>query len=150
MVENRFQLFPRAMTSSIPLTAKAAVLSDFNQEYVLKEDHPVKQPSELAPGECLIKLEYSGVCHSDLHVQKGDWARKATLPLVGGHEGVGHVVAIAEHSNTTVKIGDRVGVKWIADVCYRHALSALAPNRDRTNNVRIGRCEMCRKGHESC
>lgn len=116
---------------SVPLTAKAAVLSEINQPYVIKEDHPVKQPSELAPGECLVKLEYAGVCHSDLHVSKADWSRKPIIPLVGGHEGVGYVVAIGEHSpDGPVKIGDRVGIKWIGNVCLR--------------------CEMCRKGNESC
>ncbi|RDB23020.1 Alcohol dehydrogenase 1 [Hypsizygus marmoreus] len=120
------------MAAPIPQTAKALVLNDFGEGYVLKEDYPVKQPSELAPGECLVKLEYSGVCHSDLHIQKGDdWTRRAKLPLIGGHEGVGRVVAIGEHSDVgTLKIGDRVGVKWIADACLR--------------------CEMCRKGFESC
>ncbi|KAF8077555.1 mannitol-1-phosphate dehydrogenase M1PDH1 [Lyophyllum atratum] len=119
------------MAPEIPKTARAAVLSEFNQAYALKDDQPVKQASELAPGECLIKVEYSGVCHSDLHIQKGDWARKAMLPLIGGHEAVGQVVAIGEHSDAgTIKIGDRVGVKWIADVCLK--------------------CEMCRKGNESC
>ncbi|TFK35454.1 mannitol-1-phosphate dehydrogenase M1PDH1 [Crucibulum laeve] len=114
----------------IPQTQKAAVLEDFNQDYVLKTDHPVKQPSELLPGECLVKLEYSGVCHSDLHIKKADWSRKGNLPLIGGHEGIGHVVAIGDHSGQNViKIGDRVGLKWIANIC--------------------GRCEMCRKGHES-
>ncbi|KAF8162663.1 mannitol-1-phosphate dehydrogenase M1PDH1 [Crassisporium funariophilum] len=115
---------------AIPQTQKAAVLESFGAPYVVKTDHPVQQPSELAPGQCLIKLEYSGVCHSDLHIRDGDWPTKSKLPLVGGHEGIGRVVAIGEHSGDAVKIGDRVGVKWIGKVC--------------------GKCEMCRKGHESC
>jgi len=41
------------------------------------------------------------------------------MPHVGGHEGVGHVVAIGEHTNTAVKVGDRVGVKWIMDTCMQ-------------------------------
>ena len=103
---------------TIPRTAKAAVLSDVKGAYIIKDDHPVKQPSELKPGECLIKLEYSGVCHSDLHVKKGDWSRPPILPLVGGHEGVGRIVAIGENSRAgPVKIGDRVGIKWIGEVC---------------------------------
>lgn len=108
------------MAPTIPLTAKAAVLYDFDEEYTIKTDHPVKQASELSPGECLVKLEYSGVCHSDLHVRRGEWSRKPPLPLVGGHEGIGHVVAIGEHSTAgSVKVGDRVGVKWIGCVCMR-------------------------------
>ncbi|GLB34537.1 putative alcohol dehydrogenase GroES-like domain [Lyophyllum shimeji] len=119
------------MSSEIPKTARAAVLNELNGAYALKEEQPVKQASELAPGECLVKVEYSGVCHSDLHIKKGDWARKPILPLIGGHEAVGRVVAIGEHSDAgPVKVGDRVGIKWIADVCMK--------------------CEMCRKGNESC
>ena len=105
------------MASTIPLTQRAAILEAHNTPYVIKTDYPVKQPSELAPGECLIKLEYSGVCHSDLHVRNADWANKSKLPLIGGHEGIGRVVAIGEHSESTVKVGDRVGVKWIGKVC---------------------------------
>ncbi|KAF4615528.1 hypothetical protein D9613_003506 [Agrocybe pediades] len=116
-------------TVEIPKTQKAAVLEEFKQPYTIKTDHPVKQPSELAPGECLVKLEYSGVCHSDLHIRDNDWTRPSKLPLVGGHEGIGRVVAIGEHSNTPVKVGDRVGIKWIGKVC--------------------GKCEMCWKGHDS-
>ena len=106
-------------TTTIPLTQKAAVLEDPSKPYVIKTDHPVKQPSELAPGECLVKLEYSGVCHSDLHIRNAEWAVKSKLPLVGGHEGIGRVVAIGEHGGDTVKIGDRVGIKWIGKVCGR-------------------------------
>jgi propanol-preferring alcohol dehydrogenase len=102
---------------TIPLTQKAAILEAHSTPYVVKTDYPVKQPSELAAGECLIKLEYSGVCHSDLHIRNADWANKLKPPLIGGHEGIGRVVAIGAHSGSTVKIGDRVGVKWIGNVC---------------------------------
>ena len=106
---------------TIPLTQKAAILEDHNTPYIIKTDYPVKQPSELAAGECLIKLEYSGVCHSDLHICKGDWKNKSKLPLIGGHEGIGRVVAIGEHSGgTAVKVGDRVGIKWIGNVCGQY------------------------------
>lgn len=117
-----------ATTTCIPLTARAALLTAFNQEYVLKPDHPVKQPSELAPGECLIKIEYAGCCHSDLHIRQGDWGLKQLpLPLIPGHEGVGHVIAIGEHTfNSDIKIGDRVGCKWTARACLRYVAITLA------------------------
>ena len=132
----------------IPLTAKAAVLHKAGQDYVLQEDHPVKQPSELAPGECLIKLDYSGVCHTDVHIRNGDWAAKSALPLVGGHEGVGHIVAIGEHSHSSnVKVGDRVGVKWIGGVCMKYVSFSYQLS---TKKLTINSCEMCRQGHEAC
>jgi propanol-preferring alcohol dehydrogenase len=105
-------------TLQIPKTQKAAVLREVKGEYRIETDWPVTQPNELKPGECLVKLENSGVCHSDLHIKDADWGRSPIIPLVGGHEGVGVVVAIGEHThNAAVKIGDRVGLKWIAGVC---------------------------------
>jgi hypothetical protein len=74
------------MSTYVPKVQRAAIIKEFGQDLVLETEHPVKQPSELAPGECLIKMEYAGVCHSDIHAKQGDWGRRPTLPLVGGHE----------------------------------------------------------------
>ncbi|KAJ7232046.1 chaperonin 10-like protein [Mycena haematopus] len=118
------------MAPSVPLKARAAVIAAFDQDLVLKDDQPVLQPSELGPGECLVKIDFAGVCHSDLHVKEGGWGPVA-FPRVGGHEGIGHIVAIGEHTvGSPVKIGDRVGVKWLAKVCLN--------------------CEMCRTGYDAC
>ena len=137
------------MIAEIPLTAKAVVLHKAGHDYVLQEDYPVKQPSELAPGECLIKLDYSGVCHSDVHIRNGDLVVKSALPLVGGHEGVGHIVAIGEHSNSShAKVGDRVGVKWIGGVCMKYMPSSYQLSKEKL--IHIDSCEMCRQGHEAC
>ncbi|KAL9713775.1 hypothetical protein Ac2012v2_003386 [Leucoagaricus gongylophorus] len=86
-------------TFQIPKTQKAAVLFDTKEDYRIETDWPVTQPNELKPGECLVNIKYSGVCHSDLHVRDADWPRiKLVFPLIGGHEGVGVVVAIGEHT----------------------------------------------------
>lgn len=64
---------------------------------------------------------HSGVCHSDLGVMTNSWA---ALPhptqkgQVGGHEGVGNVVKLGPGAESSgVKIGDRVGVKWVSGIC---------------------------------
>ncbi|KAH9836405.1 GroES-like protein [Rhodofomes roseus] len=116
----------------IPKTQKAAIVEGPDSPLKIVPDHPVRQPKDLAPGECLVRLECTGVCHTDLHARKGDWPLKAKLPLIGGHEGVGTVVAIGEHTQSPpVKLGDRVGIKWLAYSCLD--------------------CELCRKGLEqSC
>ncbi len=44
------------------------------------------------PGEVRVRILASGVCHSDLHVLDGDWARP--VPVVMGHEGAGIVEAV--------------------------------------------------------
>ena len=48
------------------------------------------------PDEVLINIKFSGVCHTDLHAVNGDWPLPTKLPLVGGHEGAGIVVAKGE------------------------------------------------------
>ncbi|KAH9478404.1 Alcohol dehydrogenase 3 [Psilocybe cubensis] len=116
------------MSQQIPTSQKVAIVASSGSPVQVK-DHPVKKPEELAPGECLLKMHCTGVCHTDLHAAMGDWPVKPMTPLIGGHEGVGTVIAIGKNTEKSpVKIGDRVGVKWIADSC-----------RD---------CEQCRKGHE--
>jgi propanol-preferring alcohol dehydrogenase len=91
---------------TIPLTQKAATLEDHNAPIVVI-------------GECLIKLEHS-VCHSDLYIRNADWAKKSKLPLIGGHEfGIGRVGSIGAHTASAIKVGDRVGIKWIGNVNYK-------------------------------
>ncbi|KAF7794778.1 hypothetical protein EIP86_005916 [Pleurotus ostreatoroseus] len=115
--------------TTIPKTQRAAIVPGPGAALRIVADHPVPQPADLRPGECLVKLECTGVCHTDLHAAKGDWPVPAKTPLIGGHEGVGIIVAIGEHTaRSPVKVGDRVGIKWLADAC--------------------GECEFCRKGLE--
>ncbi|KIM92603.1 hypothetical protein OIDMADRAFT_139366 [Oidiodendron maius Zn] len=72
-------------------------------------------------GEVLIRLTHSGVCHSDLGVMTQSWdvlPHPTPKGQVGGHEGVGEVVKIGPGvPEGRVKIGSRVGVKWVAKVC---------------------------------
>jgi len=49
---------------------------------------------QMQPDEILVKVLFTGVCHSDYHIWKGDWKKPAKRPLIGGHEGVGVVKAI--------------------------------------------------------
>lgn len=101
--------------ASIPKVQRAAVVQTTGAAVEVRDDYPVKQADELAPGECLVRLHCTGVCHTDLHAAKGDWPVPPKVPLVGGHEGVGEIVAIGKNtSDSPVKIGDRVGIKWIA------------------------------------
>ncbi|KAI0127870.1 dehydrogenase-like protein [Xylariales sp. AK1849] len=74
---------------------------------------PVAQPG---PDEVLINVKYSGVCHTDLHAMMGDWPLPTKLPLVGGHEGAGVVVARGDLVKD-VEIGDYAGIKWINGSC---------------------------------
>jgi len=74
---------------------------------------PVQKPG---PDEVLVNVKFSGVCHTDLHALQGDWPLDTKLPLVGGHEGAGTVVATGDLVSD-VQIGDNVGIKWINGSC---------------------------------
>ena len=70
-----------------------------------------------APGahDVQIAIAYCGVCHSDLHQVRSEWA--GTLyPCVPGHEIVGRVTATGAHVSN-FKVGDLVGVGCIVDSC---------------------------------
>jgi len=76
---------------------------------------PVQKPG---PDEVLINVKYSGVCHTDLHAVNGDWPLEVKLPLIGGHEGAGIVVAKGDLVND-IEIGDHAGIKWINGTCLQ-------------------------------
>jgi propanol-preferring alcohol dehydrogenase len=81
---------------------------------------PVPRPG---PGELLLKLETSGICHTDLHVAEGQgFPSGAPQPLTLGHEGIGHVVETG--AGTTTAIGTRLGAPWLHDSC-EHCRSCL-------------------------
>ncbi|WP_412478192.1 alcohol dehydrogenase AdhP [Azonexus sp. IMCC34839] len=91
---------------------KAAVVHAYGQPLVIEE---VAIP-DVPPGKILVKIEASGVCHTDLHAADGDWPVKPPLPFIPGHEGVGYVAKVGA-GVTWVKEGDRVGVPWLHTAC---------------------------------
>ena len=91
---------------------KAAVIHDFTKVLVIEET-PKPVPG---PGEVLVKIETSGLCHTDIHAAHGDWPVKPTLPLIPGHEGVGIVEQVGL-GVTTPSVGDRVAIPWLGAAC---------------------------------
>ena len=85
---------------------KAAVLNEINTPMTVEE---LPMPSPRA-GEALIKIAATGVCHTDLHVMRGEVA--FPTPCVLGHETSGTVEAIGD-SVTNVAVGDRVVCSFI-------------------------------------
>lgn len=73
-----------------------------------------------------IKIEYAGICHSDLHTVRSEWG-ETVFPLVPGHEIVGTVTEVGPEV-TRWKVGQRVGVGVFVDSCRE--------------------CENCRAGEE--
>lgn len=111
---------------------RAAVVHDFDKPLSL-EDRPVPEPG---PGQVLVRLETSGLCHTDMHAAHGDWPVKPTLPFIPGHEGVGIVERLGPDA-TGVAAGDRVAIPWLGWACgtCEHCLSGwetLCPNQRNT------------------
>ena len=105
-------------------TMQAAVVTTFGSDLSV-QDIAIPQPG---PGQALVKVLTTGVCHTDLHAAEGDWPVKPTPPFVPGHEGVGEVVALGE-GVTDLAIGDLVGNAWLWSAC--------------------GDCQYCRTGWET-
>ncbi|WP_238122176.1 MULTISPECIES: alcohol dehydrogenase AdhP [unclassified Xanthobacter] len=93
-------------------TMKAAVAHAFGQPLSI-EEVPVPTPG---PGQILVKIAASGVCHTDLHAVEGDWPVKPKPPFIPGHEGVGYVAGVGAGVRH-VREGDRVGVPWLYTAC---------------------------------
>jgi S-(hydroxymethyl)glutathione dehydrogenase/alcohol dehydrogenase len=92
-------------------------------------DAPVEVTDvELAPpgpGEVRVTIAAAGVCHSDLHVRRGEW--QPPVPLVMGHEGSGIVTALGPDVSGLAE-GDHVVLSWVAP---------------------CGQCRYCRAGREA-
>ena len=91
---------------------KAAVVDAFKAPLTIK-DIPVPEPG---PGQVLVRMEASGVCHTDIHAAHGDWPVKPRLPLIPGHEGVGPVERAGEGVPADL-VGKRVAIPWLATSC---------------------------------
>lgn len=63
---------------------------------------------EPAPGqdEAVVQITTAGVCHSDLHLARGDWFGMQVPEL--GHEGIGTVTSLGRGADRFVSVGDRV------------------------------------------
>src|SRR5437868_4095218 len=103
---------------------RAAVVHSFTSPLSL-EDIPKPEPG---PGQVVVKIEASGLCHTDIHAAHGDWPVKPHLPFIPGHEGVGIVEQVGP-GVTVVKEGDRVAIPWLGYAC--------------------GTCEYCISGWET-
>lgn len=100
---------------------KAAIMTDIMKTELIEKDIP-----EAKEGEVLVRLEYVGVCGSDLHYyeQGRIGGVKVTFPFILGHEPAGEVVQVGS-GVTHLKVGDKV---------------ALEPGKT------CGHCEFCRTG----
>lgn len=90
----------------------AAVCPGVGQTWELREV-PTPEPG---PGEVLIRVHASGMCHNDVWVTDGTLPYPPIEPTIVGHEPAGEVVEVGA-GVTARKVGDRVGASWIQAGC---------------------------------
>lgn len=100
---------------------QAAVVPGVNEPWTLQEI-PTPRPG---PGQVLIRVRASGICHNDVWLTRGVFPFPAGDPAVTGHEPAGEVVEVGA-GVTSRQVGDRVGATWVQGTC--------------------GRCDYCRLG----
>jgi propanol-preferring alcohol dehydrogenase len=91
---------------------RAAVVHGFHEPLTVESVPAVT----LQAGQVRVRVEATGLCHTDVHAANGDWPVKPSPPFVPGHEGVGIVVERASDV-TEVAIGDRVAMPWLGYAC---------------------------------
>jgi propanol-preferring alcohol dehydrogenase len=99
--------------------------------------HDIPDPRGI---DLLIKVAACGVCRTDLHIVDGEI--HGQLPIVPGHEIVGHVLAAGAEA-ADFAIGDRVGVPWLGGTdgtCFycRHGMENLCDAPTFTGFTRDG------------
>ncbi|WP_433212788.1 zinc-dependent alcohol dehydrogenase [Microtetraspora malaysiensis] len=103
---------------------RASLVTRFDRPIEIR-DLPIP---ELQPGQVLVRVEASGLCHTDIHAAHGDWPIKPTLPFTPGHEGVGVIERVGA-AVTGRTVGERVAVPWLGYAC--------------------GMCDYCLSGRET-
>ncbi len=105
------------------MKTRAALLREVGQPLVV-EEVDLAEPQD---GEVLVKIAAAGVCHSDLHYMKGEWA--IPKPAVLGHEGSGIVERVGP-GVSRVQPGD-------------HCVLIFRPNCGHCYYCTIGRPALC-------
>lgn len=88
---------------------KAAVVREFGKPLNI-EEVPIPTP---APGEVLVKIMATGVCHTDLHAADGDWPVKPTPPftlrgsIVGTRKDLAEAIEFASEGKVKAHIHQR-------------------------------------------
>jgi len=98
--------------SAPPGHYRAAVVHEFSSRLTIDE---IPRPV-LEPGQILVEVEATGLCHTDIHAAHGDWPVKPSPPFVPGHEGIGIVRELGA-GVTEVALGDRVAMPWLGYAC---------------------------------
>jgi len=111
---------------------KAAVLRRVNQKLSIENIFTAK----LEKGQILVKIYYSGVCHSQLMEIKGKRGEDKWLPHLLGHEGTGIVQEIGPEV-TKVKANDKVILTWIKNKGINAKPATYFYNNEKINSGNV-------------
>jgi len=92
---------------------KAAVVHDYTRPLEI-EEVPTPEPGA---EQVLVRIEASGLCHTDIHAARGEWPVKPPLPFIPGHEGVGIVERVGPGNAHGIVEGMRVALPWLGYAC---------------------------------
>ncbi|MBJ7328583.1 MAG: zinc-dependent alcohol dehydrogenase [Solirubrobacteraceae bacterium] len=92
---------------------RAAVVRSFNEPLAI-EDVPMPSPGA---EQVLVRVEASGLCHTDIHAARGEWPVKPEPPFIPGHEGVGVIEQVGAGRDHGLSTGMRVAVPWLGYTC---------------------------------
>lgn len=90
------------------MLTKAAILVETSKPLIIDT---IELPT-LKPGQVLVEIAYSGICHTQVLEVRGKRGKDPYLPHCLGHEGSGTVLAVGERVEK-VKIGDKVILSWM-------------------------------------
>ncbi|MFD4196227.1 alcohol dehydrogenase catalytic domain-containing protein [Amycolatopsis thermoflava] len=91
---------------------KAAVVSETGAKLEIR-DRPVPEPG---PGQVLVRMLASALCHTDVHLLQGDWPLRPSPSSIPEHEGVGVVEALGPVASLH-RPGERVAISWLGSAC---------------------------------
>ncbi len=72
---------------------------------------------EPGPKDVVLKIDFCGICHSDIHQVRNEWG-ESIFPMVPGHEIVGRVTAVGSEV-TRFKVGDSAAVGVTVETCMQ-------------------------------
>jgi propanol-preferring alcohol dehydrogenase len=110
----------------VPASSLAAIQDkDTNVISTILRETPTPTSTQV-----LVKIDYAGVCATDIHIARQDIPYLRPTVSIGGHEGIGTIAVLGPDVDSNIwHVGDRVGVYWLYSVC-----------KD---------CELCTTGYEN-
>ncbi|KAI6192321.1 hypothetical protein M3Y97_00324500 [Aphelenchoides bicaudatus] len=99
------------MPIGVPSQQLGAIYDNYNAPIEIRQIPVPKFESD----ELLVKVLYSGICHSDVMIWHGEM-QNSQLPMVGGHEAIGIVAGIGS-SVKDFELGEHVGITFLNSCC---------------------------------